>query len=206
MTQTAKNDEFIPANVVPYLLGIRQAELEQPLGLYQSEEATEPGTRRLAAAINDRMPIVLPVADLEEAFGHWWPELDDALESARTMQLHPSQSVARNPEDMLEELLSLTRGIARSVPDRDDVEDVIVARVNAGIQADRFYHLTKTLRRDFPHALGTITFHAVRDNESGEIVLDLATGVERTSALDEELRATVEAFGYTLSAINETND
>jgi hypothetical protein len=118
----AQGGEATPGNVVPYLLGLTTSSLKPPLSLYQAIEATEPDTRRLAVAINQRVPAPLSLATLDRTFERWWPGLDSALKTAAMVEQAEPEHPARTERDMLEELLAISRQTARheSVASRSD--------------------------------------------------------------------------------------
>lgn len=67
--------------VVPYLIGMKPTELEQPLKQFQAIEANEQDTWKLIETIHmasgDK---TRTINDLEEAFKMWWPKLSEQIE------------------------------------------------------------------------------------------------------------------------------
>ncbi|MEA2691864.1 MAG: hypothetical protein QOJ16_1251 [Acidobacteriota bacterium] len=98
--------------VCPYLLGLRPADLRGPLVQFQAAEANEADTRRLVATINAALgPKALSERGLDRAFATWWPALAKALEGLPPGK--PAARPARSERDLLEEVLSLVRDLAR---------------------------------------------------------------------------------------------
>jgi hypothetical protein len=98
--------------VCPYLLGLRPADLRGPLVQFQAAEATEADTRRLVATINAALgPKALSERSLDRAFATWWPELEKVLKALPPAR--PGARPARSERDLLEEVLSLVRDLAR---------------------------------------------------------------------------------------------
>lgn len=93
----AKNVE--KAHVVPYLLGVTPADLDAPLGLFQSVDADEEGTWRLLRDVSLTLPEPIAEAQLRTAFAAAWPDFDrhvapirDAASSASFRELERSRA------------------------------------------------------------------------------------------------------------------
>jgi hypothetical protein len=109
--------------VCPIVLGIQKSDVSWPLAQFQSEEATEPGIRKLLVSLNRRLgDDGLSESQLDEAFGKWWPDLAEVLSD-----LNEANSVATEAESdsepskelqILEELLELSRYQARVLSER----------------------------------------------------------------------------------------
>ncbi|HEV7515518.1 MAG TPA: toll/interleukin-1 receptor domain-containing protein [Thermoanaerobaculia bacterium] len=101
--------------VCPYLLGLRPADLRGPLVQFQAAEANEADTRRLVATINAALgPSALSERGLDRAFATWWPSLEKTLKDL--LPAKPATRPARSERDLLEEVLSLVRDLARVAP------------------------------------------------------------------------------------------
>lgn len=97
------------ARVCPYLFGLRVAQLrEGPLTQFQAREADEAGTWELVRMLNARLDTSVGEAELERLYRVMWPELAKVLASIDTSATAPA---ARSAEEMLEEVLTLTRAI-----------------------------------------------------------------------------------------------
>ena len=101
--------------VCPYLLGLRPADLGGPLVQFQAAEANRADTRRLVQTINTALgPAALSERRLDRAFATWWPELAKRLAALPPAQpIPPALRPARSERDLLEEVLSLVRELAR---------------------------------------------------------------------------------------------
>jgi hypothetical protein len=98
--------------VCPYLWGLRPADLRGPLVQFQAAEANQADTRRLVATINAALgEAALSERSLDRAFKTWWPELEKTL--ATLPAIRPPARPARSERDLLEEMLSLVRELAR---------------------------------------------------------------------------------------------
>jgi hypothetical protein len=106
------------ARVVPYLVGLRKADVDGPLSHFQSVEADKDGTfellRSLNAVLSTGAGRALLEANLARAFEVWWPELDLSLQKARDMSTENTPEVAgRATEDMVLEIVENTRSVSR---------------------------------------------------------------------------------------------
>lgn len=83
--------------VIPYLIGMKPSELEQPLKQFQAIEATAEGTWKLIETIHmasgDK---TRTINDLEEAFRMWWPKLSEQIENVKN-EVVESINVTQEP-------------------------------------------------------------------------------------------------------------
>jgi len=108
------------SSVVPYLLGLRKADVDGPLAHFQSVEADAEGTYSLLGAMNAVLPRLnerqLSDNTLREAFNLWWPKLEEALGSALAAQLPSATATqSRSSDQMIQEVVENTRSIAGTV-------------------------------------------------------------------------------------------
>ncbi len=106
------------SRVTPLLIDLTAAEVQGPLAQFQSTATNEADVRRLVKAINAHSgETQLKDAQVEAAFAKWWPDLAQSLEVAVQEQRNDgdAQPKPRSEQDILEEVLQLTRGIARAV-------------------------------------------------------------------------------------------
>jgi hypothetical protein len=99
--------------VCPYLIEMRHAELRDgPLTQFQTKQADENQTWDLVKTINRALQQdSLPEEKLKRSFEIWCPNLERSLNN-----LPPSENdhkEKRKPEDMIEEILNLSRDISR---------------------------------------------------------------------------------------------
>ena len=102
--------------VCPFLIGLKPVDLPAgPLAQFQAKIADKAGTAQLLETLNDAMKTeAMPKSRLEHAFQKWWPELEDKLRHlpAETMAIE----APRTMEEVLDELLTITRRLDRAVP------------------------------------------------------------------------------------------
>ena len=67
------------ARVVPYLLGVKPADLAPPLGLFQSLNADEEGTWLLLKSVNSTLPQPVDEQNLRGAFAATWPAFSERV-------------------------------------------------------------------------------------------------------------------------------
>lgn len=74
------------SRVVPYLVGLRKADLSGPLSHFQAVEAEKEGTFELLRSLNNSLGVAgergLSDSGLARAHGLWWPELEAQLRRA----------------------------------------------------------------------------------------------------------------------------
>jgi hypothetical protein len=103
------------SRVIPLAIDLKLAEIERPLGTFQGAVFSEESLRKILVTLNGRRTKPLDADRLNRQFNFAWPNLRDAVETARR-QTGPTGSLtspARDHGDMLEEILSTVRGIAR---------------------------------------------------------------------------------------------
>lgn len=108
---------FTTARLVPYLVGVKKADLRLPLAMFQAEEATEEGTRRLVRSVNAAITgaSVAPHR-LDAVFNAMWPCLANQL--AQIPSSVPGTPAShRTDRDLLEEILAIARHGQRAAAD-----------------------------------------------------------------------------------------
>jgi hypothetical protein len=101
-------------HVVPLFIDLDPVQVTTPLQQFQGLPFNEEGMRQLVHAINFAMGMPLEKPNLDEAFDTWWPKLNDWFENYKvTARTAPTALAKRSVEDMIEELLTLTRDMAR---------------------------------------------------------------------------------------------
>lgn len=98
------------SRVVPYRIGVAAADVLPPLSLFQGVDANSEGTFKLVTMLNlsRREPIDTEV--LRQSFDRWWPHFESKLDAVLADSDQP-ESPRRGVGDMVEELLSLVRGM-----------------------------------------------------------------------------------------------
>jgi hypothetical protein len=100
------------AFVCTYLIDVDNADVEQPLGMFQSTTATEADTLQLILSLNTAAESPIPDDRLRKLYSNFWPELDEAIQKARTSV--PNVNTAdRGQREMIGEILGIVRSLAR---------------------------------------------------------------------------------------------
>jgi hypothetical protein len=94
--------------VTPYLLGLTDADLEQPIAALNAVPSTLEGTRKLMHSVNDRA--ALPARDIDRVIDLWWPALEEDLNAAAALEV-TGAIAPRDDRSILEEVLTLARRI-----------------------------------------------------------------------------------------------
>lgn len=98
--------------VCPYLFRMEPSDIPQgPLNQFQANRADRDGTNKLIQDLNAIQERPLPDARLQVAFEKNWPDMEAALGNIPEMEAQPP--ARRDPQDLMEEILDLTRGLAR---------------------------------------------------------------------------------------------
>jgi hypothetical protein len=100
------------ARVVPFLVDLKTTDVPYPFAQFQGVTADRDGTLRLLSAINDALDKALPKERLLRIFERWWPDLEKKIQS-----VPPNERPGvpeRSERELLEEVLSLVRDMARS--------------------------------------------------------------------------------------------
>jgi hypothetical protein len=103
------------AHVCPYLIGLEPSNLPQgPLAQFQAKRANRAETHDLVRAVNHSLGENALDADrVDRSFERWWPDLEATLASLPHQE--SSTPSRRSPDDMLEEVIVLTRSLERQV-------------------------------------------------------------------------------------------
>jgi len=108
------------AHVSPLLLGLNEAQLKGPLAQFQCTVASEDDLFKLVKSMNEQLgEKALPESRLKTSFNRNWKDLEDAIGKCLTAfkKLDNTSQVTsrRSPDDMLEEILNVTRGLGRQL-------------------------------------------------------------------------------------------
>ena len=117
------------SRVVPFLFRVRKEDVTLPLSQFQAADATRDGARQLVESIHGANPNPLLAGDrVARSFERWWPDLESELRSIPAIPAPASHST-RRPEEILSEILDITRTLQRDLPGR---LDAIAAAQSAG--------------------------------------------------------------------------
>jgi len=99
--------------VCPYLIDMKPGDIPQgPLAQFQGKRADKDGTKDLILTINGALPKeALQDTKLLGAFEKWWPDLEAVLDDLPS--IHVPQEVVRSPDDKIDEILNIVRGLSR---------------------------------------------------------------------------------------------
>ena len=112
----ALSKQFDRSRVVPYLHELTPTDVRPPLALFQGATADERGTRRLLEGIQDSLGTARVDQEiLDDTFKFFWPNMEETLNSLPPVPV-ATPPPQRTEADMLEELLLLARGSAKTEP------------------------------------------------------------------------------------------
>jgi hypothetical protein len=103
------------ARVCPLLVNVKNADLTGPLAQFNTSGIGKEEIRKLVGTLNSRLPAEQKRSDsqLDEAFQVWWPRLEgkiaEAIELSRETEVHERSVPKRKLDDVLDEILELTR-------------------------------------------------------------------------------------------------
>lgn len=103
--------------VVPYLIGMKPPELEQPLKQFQAIEANEEDTWKLIETIHmvseDK---TRTVNDLKDTFNVWWPKLSEQIENIKAIEIieneEPKMPTTSDIQNSLGKVLTLLESLS----------------------------------------------------------------------------------------------
>jgi hypothetical protein len=164
--------------VCPYLIGLTPSQLQRgPLTQFQAKQSNKQQTLELVKTINRALvEESLPDDRLVRIFERWWPDLDKAIKEIPEPE--NNSEVKRSMEDMMEELLILSRNIAN-------------------LQDDH-YSLTLQEHIDSPTIIRAI-FNTMSPKE--ERILRLRFGLGETKSLS--LKEIASVFGSNTATISQ---
>ena len=95
----------------PYLLDLKEADVpEGPLTQFQFTVAEHEDTWKLVKTVNEALGHLRLETDLKRAFDKWWPDLERTI--ATIPPADTAKKINRKPENMIEEILSIVRGLS----------------------------------------------------------------------------------------------
>jgi hypothetical protein len=159
-----------------YLLGgLKNEDIEPPLGQFQHTSPNEAETRALVRTINKAVGEDNPLSDeaLKAIFDQWWPRLYHKLQ-AFPEALQPV--IKRSTEDMLAEILEFTRSGANRSPSESMLAEILEfvrsETVRRARRAPRFI------------TYGSHAYPAIVDTSGREFVSPVANNFATASGLD----------------------
>lgn len=103
------------ARVCPLLVNVKNADLVGPLAQFNTSGIGREEIHRLVGTLNSRLPAEQRRSDnqLDQAFQVWWPHLEsklgNALTNFRDTEQHDRATPKRKVDDVLDEILELSR-------------------------------------------------------------------------------------------------
>jgi TIR domain len=94
-------------SVATLLLDIKPSDIAGPLAQFQATKTEKNDLRKLVRTINRHLSMPLAEPKVDAAFDRWWPELETAIKSARTIKVDAPKR--RSEREILEEILSVVR-------------------------------------------------------------------------------------------------
>lgn len=206
------------AKVVPYLVGLRRADLSGPLAHFQAVDATEDGTLKLLQSINLSLGVkkqtILDEEMLRETFQRWWSDLETELKEAQNLKIEDenSDSLPRNPDEMLSELVELSRNMSQSIEQislRNITErvmnrqymaqiEIALARLNSSTSVDTFAAI-KEIRRSEQYRQDTIDkindlLQVVKDGQLNMRLIEILERFENFTQTSEDIEFIAKHF------------
>jgi hypothetical protein len=104
-------------HVTPFLFQVPPGDLVGPLANFQATLSTRGDVWRLITTINQASAEGenLDQTILQRVFEKWWPDFEEGLASLKPSGNEEELGIQRSPSEVLEEVLLLTRNIARAV-------------------------------------------------------------------------------------------
>jgi hypothetical protein len=108
-----KSVQNIKSRVSPFLIDLKATDLVGPLAQLQTTEPNRDDVIRLVKMFDSQSEPRIGAARVEAAIEKWWPDLEKQLEAARKSAETQAKPERRSHEDMLEEILEISRGLQR---------------------------------------------------------------------------------------------
>ncbi len=132
------------SRVTPLLINLSASDLEGPLVQFQATTITEHDMRRLVKTVNNSLgDLSLKDSQLDRAFNKWWPDLQQSLKQAIEAIGDTDKKDEGRPErQILEEVLQLTRSIARSISNsrakqRKNTSKALIEQIKVALEKRR---------------------------------------------------------------------
>ncbi len=129
------------------LARLRPADVDGPLSDFQHTTFEKEDFFKLVKSINEVNTPKVEEPRLRVMFDKFWGDLDDKVSSAIATVAKPPKS--RSVEEMLIEVLDVTRQIARNLPEPKGLLEVIAANVTEAEQKNLWINILETMKRKF---------------------------------------------------------
>lgn len=103
------------SKVCPLLFGVEPTDIQGPLVQFQAAKFTKDEMKKVVRMMNGELgELALSTDVFENVFEMWWPRLNEKIEAELSKPIKPTGKDLRDQRDILEEILTLTRGISIS--------------------------------------------------------------------------------------------
>ena len=101
------------SKVCPLLFGIEPSDIKGPLVQFQASKFSKKEMKKVIKMMNDELESTSLVPEvLDNVFEMWWPKLQEQIEKVVEKARNGDNSDLRSERDLLEEVLTLTRGLS----------------------------------------------------------------------------------------------
>jgi len=101
------------SKVCPLLFGIEPSDIKGPLVQFQAAKFSKKEMKKVIKMMNDELESTSLASDvLDNVFEMWWPKLQEQIEKVVEKSRNGDNSDLRTERDLLEEVLTLTRGLS----------------------------------------------------------------------------------------------
>lgn len=101
------------SKVCPLLFGVEPTDIQGPLVQFQAAKFNKEEMKKVVKMINNELgELALTTEVFENVFEMWWPKLNERIEAELAKPLKIIGKDVRAERDILEEILTLTRGIS----------------------------------------------------------------------------------------------
>jgi hypothetical protein len=101
------------SKVCPLLFGIEPSDIKGPLVQFQAAKFSKKEMKKVIKMMNDELESTSLASDvLDNVFEMWWPKLQEQIEKVVEKARNGDNSDLRTERDLLEEVLTLTRGLS----------------------------------------------------------------------------------------------
>jgi hypothetical protein len=190
-------------HVCTYLIGMKNTELEPPLGQFQWTQAEKDDTFKLMTTINNAQgDTALKDAPLRTVFDRFWPDLNLKIQAA--IAIPTAVAPPRRPErEILEEILSVVREQQTSAS-REAARAAFLRGAEPGISnLARFLTTTSSSGPERTPAMTDILL-AIQAIEAANTKEEVALRFARTALKDAAAREREAAGGATATAADRS--
>lgn len=101
------------SKVCPLLFGIEPSDIKGPLVQFQAAKFSKKEMKKVIKMMNEELDSTSLENDvLDSVFEMWWPKLQEQIEKAVEKARNDDNTDLRSERDLLEEVLTLTRGLS----------------------------------------------------------------------------------------------